>query len=145
MDKQYEGEGYGILCPSCGQIYHETTEHFSGSRASNGRMFRLRKQYGASGENWLSFTADEAVRDADLECPGCGNPYTQGTKVRVVPLESLVGFEVQEDAEIASLEAGDKFVEAVEAITAPEPAPVETPATDRLKNRAATIKVGGKK
>ena len=144
MDKQYEGEGYGVLCPACGQIYHEKTEYFFGDRASNGRMFRLRQQYGASGENWLSFPADEAVRDADLECPGCGNPYTQGTKVRVVPLDPWQAFGEQEDADIASLEAMDKVQDAIEAMTAPAPT-AETPATDRLKDRASKIKVGGKK
>lgn len=62
-----------VICPSCGGIYHETTEHFDPDFPAHGGMFRLKEKYRDWG--WDSFPADAAIRFADLECPQCGGCY----------------------------------------------------------------------
>ena len=67
-----------VVCPGCGQSFHETTPLYSPDSCAHGRMFALRPMYGPRGANWSSFAADESVRHGDLLCPGCGAPYTNG-------------------------------------------------------------------
>jgi len=71
-----------VKCPSCGGIYHETTEKFDPDRVANGSMFRLTYPFGAYGKgarNWTSFPQDPAIRFADLECPNCGSCYVDAS------------------------------------------------------------------
>ena len=63
---------FDVKCPNCGGIYYETTKYFERYRAADGRMFRLKEQYGPNGYNWEGFPADRSIQFADLACPNCG-------------------------------------------------------------------------
>ncbi|OPY82489.1 MAG: hypothetical protein A4E65_00789 [Syntrophorhabdus sp. PtaU1.Bin153] len=77
-----------VRCPSCGETYLETTEHFDPNKMTNGTMLRLIPKYGPDGLNWSCFPYDEWILGDALECPGCGAPMggLQG-KVNVLSVE----------------------------------------------------------
>lgn len=66
-----------IRCLSCAGIFHSVTPLFNTERAWHGAMFKLLPDYGPHGKHWSSFPEESFVRDAELECPGCGSPYTR--------------------------------------------------------------------
>lgn len=61
----------------CGEVYHQINlEQYDSKRDPRGTWFRLLPFYGPAGENWTSFPEnDQAIRGADLCCPGCGAVY----------------------------------------------------------------------
>ena len=73
-----------VVCPGCGQSFHETTPLYDPEKCASGIMFALRPAYGPNGANWSSFAQDESIRHDDLCCPGCGSSYSNGgTRVRL--------------------------------------------------------------
>ena len=75
-----------IRCLSCAGIFHSVTEKFSTQKAWHGAMFKLLPEYGAQGMHWSSFPEESHVRDAELECPGCGTPYHR-TSIKLVEVK----------------------------------------------------------
>jgi len=61
-----------VRCPTCGEIYLETTNLFNPAVPANGTMFKLTETYGPNGYNWSCFPFDEYVIGESLECPECG-------------------------------------------------------------------------
>lgn len=76
--------GLDIVCPSCGESYHMTTDEYVPGVSPHGGMMVLRPMYGECGLNWSSFPCTPDSRDSDLECPGCGGCYvtSDGLKTR---------------------------------------------------------------
>lgn len=70
-----------VLCPNCGESYHETTDAYSPGVPTTGNMLRLKKDYSDNG--WTSFPEHEGMKFGDLECPGCGGQYSVDGRVRV--------------------------------------------------------------
>ena len=91
-------KGLKVKCLSCDACYHETTARFNPMTSFNGTMFSLLTEYGPAGHNWSSFPSDEAIMDADLECPGCGSCYVgnvrfvlpSGNSVSITEFRSIV-------------------------------------------------------
>lgn len=69
---------HDVVCTTCGGSYHETTDKYVEGKRLNGSMFKLKKRFGPSGENWVTFPGDPWIMDADLECPWCGGNYNGG-------------------------------------------------------------------
>jgi len=61
-----------VRCPTCGEIYLETTNLFNPAVPANGTMFKLTETYGPNGYNWSCFPFGEYVIGESLECPECG-------------------------------------------------------------------------
>lgn len=71
-----------VICPQCGERYHETTDDFVFGSVATGNMFRLKQFYVDNG--WDSFPQLDVISFGDLECPGCGGSYvTIGGKVKI--------------------------------------------------------------
>lgn len=76
-----------IRCLNCAGVFHSITPRFDTRKAWHGAMFKLLPEYGPKGMHWSSFPEEAHVRDAELECPGCGNPYTR-TSIKLVEVTS---------------------------------------------------------
>lgn len=72
---------YDVICPSCNESFHETTEEYLPDVSPNGKMFRLKDKYRENG--WLSFVEDESSVGDELYCPECGGQYREGPEGRV--------------------------------------------------------------
>jgi hypothetical protein len=62
-----------VKCPSCCEIYLETTKDFDPDKIASGPMFRLIEKYGPQGYNW-SMPFGEYDMAEGIGCPGCGMP-----------------------------------------------------------------------
>jgi len=62
-----------VRCPSCGEIYHETTVSYIAGGIITGDMLRLKAQYVDNG--LYSFPESRDTRQGEIECPQCGGPY----------------------------------------------------------------------
>lgn len=100
-------KGLKVKCLSCSGIFHETTDSFSPLQVLNGTMFVLLHEYGPAGHNWSSFPYEATIKDADLECPGCGSPYTgnirlvmkSGNSMSVMEFRKLLEEEIRQRKE----------------------------------------------
>ena len=75
-----------LRCLNCAGVFHSLTDLFSSQKAWHGAMFKLLPEYGARGMNWSSFPEEPYVRDAELECPGCGSPYSR-TSIKIIEVK----------------------------------------------------------
>ena len=66
-----------IICPSCRQSFHETTDTYDPAVSAQPHMARLKDVYVAAG--WTTFSPYDYGYGC-MECPGCGAPYApEGT------------------------------------------------------------------
>lgn len=121
-----------VVCPGCGQSYHETTPIYDPTLCAHGGMFVLRPAYGPNGANWSAFAQDESIRYDDLCCPGCGASYSNGgsfVRLRednVVDKNEQIQLESEQaDADVETLAHRDAVLTAAElagpAESEPEP------------------------
>ena len=131
MSEEKEFVPQQVVCPGCGQSYHETTPFYDPNVCAHGKMFVLRKAYGVNGANWSTFAADESIRHSDLCCPGCGASYTNGGNS--VRLRGVVVDKIEQIAlENAQADADEEVIahrSEVEA-AANEAGPAEMPEPD---------------
>jgi hypothetical protein len=81
-----KGEGFYVVCPGCGGVYHKTTSAFDSERVANGEMFKLLDTLGPGGSNWTTFPQEDHYKYDSLTCSGCGAPYCDAAgHVRVAP------------------------------------------------------------
>ena len=76
---------FDVKCPSCGEIFFETTEAFDPHKMTTGEMLRFKKQYGPGGYNWSMPFSDYDMAEA-LVCAECGGSLAPSGKVKVEPL-----------------------------------------------------------
>lgn len=108
-----------VICPGCGQSYHQTTPLYDSERPANGSMFELLPQYGLRGANWTSFPNDSAIRDGDLICPGCGAPYTNGgsrVRLREVALDKARQLHLEQEAALSDPEVVEHRENTIELV-----------------------------
>jgi len=73
-----------VLCSTCGESYHETTESYNSNVLTNGTMLKLKDKYIAW--RWSDFTHDTSVVFDQIVCSGCGAPMAGlSGKVRTRP------------------------------------------------------------
>lgn len=85
------GTGFDIICPSCRQVFHETTESYDPEKHPHPGMATLKQPY--KGYMWQEFPKDPSAGVGCMECPGCGDMYVQpGGKliVRAQKVEDVV-------------------------------------------------------
>lgn len=58
-----------VVCPSCGQIYVETTEHFDPDKICNSMMLKTKEPWASLG--WTRFVPDPGLTFDALACPNC--------------------------------------------------------------------------
>lgn len=62
-----------VVCRSCGDKYHETTEKYDPNTPTRATMLKLKEPW--AGYGWEDFPQDDSVGYDSLACPGCGVPY----------------------------------------------------------------------
>ena len=127
-----------VVCPGCGQSYHNTTPLFDPKKFPHGAMFVLKPSFGPDGFNWSSFAQDEDVMDAELFCPGCGINYLSEGRIIVRSIHDDVRIEVDgrftpAEVEAMMLEAANPI--ASEVASAPQDAP-PTPSDANVQAQA---------
>jgi len=59
-----------VICPGCGECYHETTKSFKSGIDANAGMIRLKEPWKSYG--WTEPPPDPTAGYGFLECPQCG-------------------------------------------------------------------------
>ena len=62
---------HDVKCPSCGDIYYETSEAYNPDQMTTGAMLRFKKMFGPEGYNWSLPFAGYDMAEA-IVCPECG-------------------------------------------------------------------------
>lgn len=74
-----------VVCPKCRAVCYETTEHYDHSKATNGRMLRLKKPYRQN--QWGEL--DPSATFGALLCASCGDsiahPLTGKVFIKLPP------------------------------------------------------------
>lgn len=73
--------GLDVQCPSCGQSYHSTTEHYNPDIDANPSMLELKEPYKSWG--WTQFGNDPGMGYGCLECPDCGAALSPSGTLRI--------------------------------------------------------------
>jgi hypothetical protein len=111
-----------VKCPTCGNIYFETTEAYVPVRMTTGEMLRFKKEFGPEGYNWSRPFSDNDMAEA-LICPACDGALAPNGHV-------MIGHP-----------AGKRFSpEQAETVPAPSPDTKEFPLKKKGKNH---LKVEG--
>ena len=70
-----------VICPGCGQSYHEITDKYNPDKEANLSMLRLKKKYRDWG--WEEMPPDENSGYGCLVCPDCGTALAPNGKLRI--------------------------------------------------------------
>jgi hypothetical protein len=73
---------YDVKCPTCGNIYFETTGDYSPDWMTTGAMLRFKKEFGPEGYNWSRPFSDYDMAEA-LICPACDGALAPNGHVRI--------------------------------------------------------------
>lgn len=74
-------EAKDVICPGCGQSYHETTDVYDPDKYANAAMLRLKQRYREWG--WEEMIADPHSGYGCLVCPDCGGALAPSGKLRI--------------------------------------------------------------
>ena len=70
-----------IICPGCGQSYHQTTDAYNPDTDANPAMIQLKEPW--AGYGWDDLGKDPSAGYGCLVCPDCGTALAPSGKLRV--------------------------------------------------------------
>ena len=70
-----------VICPGCGQSYHETTTAYRPDRFANPSMLKLKEPW--KGWGWEDLGSDPSMGYGCLVCPDCGTALAPSGTLRV--------------------------------------------------------------
>jgi hypothetical protein len=70
-----------VVCPNCGESYHETTNAYRKTKIAHPGMLRLVEPYLSWG--WETPPPDPSAGYGALTCPGCGAALAPSGKLKV--------------------------------------------------------------
>jgi len=70
-----------VICPGCGQSYHNITVMYDPGKSANSAMIRLKDKYRSWG--WEEVYPDQYSGYGCLVCPDCGAPLAPDGKLRI--------------------------------------------------------------
>jgi len=71
---------FDVICPGCGQSFHQTTQLFDAEKVVNPSMLTLKDKYISYG--WEQIPADATAGYGCLECPDCGASLCPNGKLK---------------------------------------------------------------
>ena len=92
-----------VICPGCGESYHETTKSFNPDIEANAGMIRLKEPWKSWG--WTEPPPDPTAGYGLLECPGCEAQLAPSGHLKVKEQDSVT---ISFEDKLASLEVNEE-------------------------------------